>query len=101
MKTFVKRTFHNCQGRNIFISQKGNVTNKFKYIQIEKFAPKILVQQAICYCGLKSAIYITRKTLSSDLYLEECLKKGLLPFITKHDMPAIFWPFLAIIHFSK
>ena len=61
-----KRISHSYLAINIFISQKVSVSNKFKYIQIEKFAKKILVWQAICSCGLKSAPFITRKTLTSN-----------------------------------
>ena len=57
--------------------------------------------QAIYSCGLKSAPYITRKTLNLDLYMEGCLKKCPLAFIKKYDMPTIFWPNLATIRYSK
>ena len=71
-----------------------------KYIQTEKFAPKFLVWQAIGSCGLKSTLYITRKTLILDLFMEECSRKLLLAFIKKH-VPKILWPDLATIHYSK
>ena len=82
-------------GHQYYYQSKGAyVSNKFKYIQTEKFSPKILVWQAI---GLKSAPFVTRNTLTSDLYITECL----LPFINKHSNAVIFWPDLATIHYSK
>ena len=85
MLPIAKRTFHNCQTSNIFISQKVDIlpTNSSIFKLLLKFAPKFFVQQAICSCGLKCAPYITCKTLSSNLYMEECLKKRLLPFLKK------------------
>ena len=92
MKPIAKRTFHNCQTSNIFISQKVDMlpTNS-SIFKLRNLLPSSLY-------GKQSAPH---KTLSSDLYMEEYLKKCLLAFIKKHDLPTIFWPDLATIHYSK
>ena len=101
-ETYCKRDFSQLPGHQYYYQSKGvNVSNKFKYIQTEMFAPKILEWQAICSSGLKSALFVTRKTLTSNLYITECLQKRFLPFINKHSKAVIFLPGLATIHCSK
>lgn len=60
-----------------------------------------MVWQAICTCGLKTDIFVTKGTMTADVYLKECLKKRDLPFIRKHRGPVIFWPDLASCHYAK
>ena len=38
---------------------------------------------------------------TADIYIKECLKKRLLPFIKSHNTSTFFWPNLASIHYSK
>ena len=99
---YCKKDFSHMPSHQYHYQSKGvYVNNKFKYIQKEKFAPKILMWQAICSCGLKSAPFVTQKTLTSDLYITDCLEKHLLPFINKHSKAVIFWPDFPKIHYSK
>lgn len=99
---YCKKDSKQLPGQQYFYQMKGrNVLRKFKYLQTEKFAPKFLVWQAICSCGLKSSPFITSKILNADLYIKECLQKRLLPMIEKHNVPVMFWPDLASIHYSK
>ena len=101
-KTYCKKDFSKLPGNQYYYQSKGDyVGNKFKYTQTERFARKILVWQAICSCSLKSATFVTLKTLTSNLYINECLQKCLLPFNNKHSKAVIFWPDLATIHYSK
>lgn len=101
-ETFCKKDFKQLPGQQYYYQTKEiHVSNKFKYIKTEKFAPKILVWQAICSCGLKSSLFVTNKILTSDIYIKECLEKRLLPFIRKHKTQTIFWPDLAAIHYAK
>ena len=67
----------------------------------EKFPQKTLIWQAICECGLKSSPYVATRTMDTDLYINECLKKRLLPFIAQHNVPCFFWPDLAPMHYSR
>lgn len=41
--------------------------------------------------------------INQKVYLEECIKKRLLPFINKHHLinPYIFWPDLSTSHYAK
>ena len=39
--------------------------------------------------------------MNTQLYIDECLEKRLLPFIEQHDVPCIFWPDLAPIHYVQ
>ena len=43
------------------------------------------------------------EAVDSDIYINECLEKRLLPFILEHhpDSNYIFWPDLAGCHYSK
>lgn len=75
--------------------------DKYKYKYLDKFPEKYLVWQAICSCGLRTTPYITKGTLNAKGYLENCLKKTLLPFMRKQNSPVIFWPDLASCHFAK
>lgn len=73
--------------------------HKFKYL--DKFPEKYLIWQAICSCGMKTDTFVTKGTINADIYLKECLKKRVLPFIRKHRAPIIFWPDLASAHYAK
>jgi hypothetical protein len=52
-----------------------------------------------------SEIYVvqSRDTINSDIYIEECLNKHLIPFIKKkhYSMPYVFWPDLASAHYAS
>ena len=100
-ETYMKANFKQLPGRKFYVSQfRGNVPEKFKYIQVDKFAKKFMVWQAICSCGNKSEPFITSQTMTADLYIKEGLQKRLLPFIRSHRVPVKFWPDLATIHYA-
>ena len=126
MKSIAKNTFHNCQASNIFISRKIDISPKNSTIfKLRKkvdmlqtnsniFKLRILTQstgtdcspykfliwQTICSCGVKSAPYVTRKTLRSDVY-GRMLKETPFAIIKTLYVNTIFWPYLAIIHYFK
>lgn len=50
---------------------------------------------------LKNQPFVITGTMNSQLYIDECLQKRLLPFVNQHDVPCIFWPDLAPIHYSR
>lgn len=77
-----------------------DVSDDVKTIAVEKFGTKYLVWQAICQCGRRSKPYVTTGTINSQIYIKECLRQRLLPFITSHGVPTIFWPDLATCHYS-
>lgn len=39
--------------------------------------------------------------MNGQVYMKECLQKRLLPFLKAHNVPTIFWPDLALCHYSK
>ena len=85
----------------IIAKYRGKADKKFKYTKDDKFAKKALIWQAICSCGKKSAPYTSQSTLSGQIYVKECLQKRLLPLIKSHNNRPVFWPDLALIHYSK
>ncbi|KAF2880901.1 hypothetical protein ILUMI_25277 [Ignelater luminosus] len=49
---------------------------------------------------MRSAPFICNRTLTSEIYLTECLQKRLLPFLRKHSISILFWPDLVSCHYS-
>lgn len=82
-------------------TERYNVADKLKINPKDKLPKKYLVWQAICQCGRRSDPFICSTTMTSAVYLEECLKKRLLPFIASHGGSTIFWPDLATCHYSR
>lgn len=68
---------------------------------MDKFGKKVMIWQAICSCGLKSIPFVATSTMTSDIYIKECLQKRLLPLVTRHQSSVKFWPNLASCHYSK
>lgn len=70
-----------------------------------KFTKKYLIWHAICSCGKKSKPFITSGNINGQIYLQECLKKRLLPFLQSYlvdnESPPLFWSDLASCHYSK
>jgi transposase len=69
-----------------------------------KFCPKLMIWQAISMQG-RSQLYIvpSRQNVNKDVYLNQCLKKRLLPFL-RQAYPtgnAIFWPDKASSHYAR
>lgn len=69
-----------------------------KTIPTGKFDKKVMVWQAICSCGRKSAVFYTFGTINADIYTREC---RLWPLVRVHDTPPIFWPDLASSHYAN
>ena len=101
-ETYVKKDFSQFPGQQFYTQIHGKtIQDKFKIVQLDKFAAKYLVWQAICTCGHRSAVFITTGTVNADIYIEKCLKKILLPLISMHYGPVLFWPDLASCHYAK
>lgn len=101
-ETYVKVDQNQVPGQKFYVANKRlNVPDKYKFIKLDKYGKKLMIWQAICSCGLKSRAFVTSSTLTSDVYIQECLEKRLLPFIKKHNVPTIFWPDLASCHYSR
>lgn len=101
-ETYVKLDFSTLPGKEFYIKKPGETlpasTTTFAS---EKFPAKRMIWQAICECGERSRPFVVTGTMNSQLYIDECLQKRLLPFVTDHKVPCIFWPDLAPIHYSR
>ena len=94
--------FKQIPGQEFYIAkERRGAPVKFMTRSARKYPTKFLVWQAICTCGKKSEAFITSGTLNTDLYVEKCLNKRILPFIQSHNIPVFFWPDLATIHYEK
>lgn len=101
-ETYVVLDFQQLPGRGYYrATRRFGVTRKYKYQSLSKFPTKLMIWQAICSCGRKSKTYIAKGTMKSQDYVQECLKKRVLPFLRSHDIAPLFWPDLASIHYSK
>lgn len=101
-ETYVKEDSSTLPGPQFYTAAIGeDVSDHEKSIEVEKFGQKVLVWQAICSCGLKSASFFTKGTINADIYQKECLQKRLLPLYKKHTTPPLFWPDLASAHYAK
>lgn len=101
-ETYVKADFQQIPGVKFYKAPaRGKVPGKYKFIFADKFAKKFMIWQGICSCGKKTSVFVTNKTMNSEVYTRECLKKRVLPFIKSHDGPVTFWPDLASCHYSK
>lgn len=101
-ETYVKADFGQIPGQKFYLATaRGDVPAKFKFVFADKFARKYMIWQGICSCGQKTKVFLTDKTMTSEVYKKECLQKRILPFIRAHDRPVMFWPDLASCHYSK
>lgn len=100
-ETYVKADFSTLPGPQYYTLFEGELLpDSVTSIGIEKFGAKYLVWQAICQCGSRSTAFVTTGTINAEVYVNECLKKRLLPFLRKHDGPTWFWPDLASAHYA-
>jgi hypothetical protein len=91
-------------GNNIFYSSDVSQTcANVKYCPVQKFEPKLLVWLAFSEKGISKPLF--RKSgfaITGNVYLEECIKQRLEPFIAAHhsDGQYVFWPDLASAHYA-
>lgn len=92
------------------LAKLENVGVKAVRIAIRKFGEEYSLEDlprsgrkkgAICSCGKFTKPYIVNGVMNADIYVNQCLKKYLLPLIRQHDTPVIFWPDLASCHYAK
>jgi hypothetical protein len=89
-------------GPQFYTVPKGfKPSTALRAVKTEKFGKKVMVWQGICECGLKSSPFFTTETMNAQMYIRECLDKRLLPLIRRHNVPTLFWPDLASIHYAK
>ena len=89
---------------NFYTSDINLCPSSVKYYTKAKCEPKLLVSVAFSVKGM-SKILIRQSGLSINqkIYLEDCIKKRLIPFIKEHhqDSQFVFWPDLAMSHYAK
>jgi transposase len=101
-ETYCKADFKQIPGQEFYTStSRTDVPEEYKTKKRSKFPKKFLVWQAICTCGKKSRTFVTTGTINTDVYINECLQKRLLPLIRSHEDDVLFWPDLASCHYAK
>jgi hypothetical protein len=86
-----------------YAENKNDVSEEFRFKGKQKYPKKYLVWQAIDSNGNTSDPFISDGTINSEIYLNECLKKKLLPFIKKYHPNAkiLFWSDLSTVHYAN
>lgn len=78
--------------------------NHIKFKSKQKFEKKLLVWIAISPRGISQPfIAPSGLAINQEVYLKECIKKRLIPFIKKYhsDNNFVFWPDLASSHYAN
>ena len=95
----------NINGNGRFYSSDISQTPaSVKYKSVTKFQKKMLVWFCFSEKGISSPYIVpSGLAVNQKVYLEEMIKKRLIPFIEKHhsDGQYIFWPDLASSHYAK
>jgi len=103
-ETYVPWDPQDVPGRKFFHAKDPTLTSYADKVKPKaKFFKKILVWQAMDENGNISQPFISEGTINSDVYLKECVKARLLPFIDElHNRDdVIFWPDMATAHYSQ
>jgi transposase len=77
---------------------------EIQIITDRKFCPKLMIWLAISMRGRSSVYFVPNKVnIDSEVYLRECVKKRLMPFLKKAypDNSALFWPDKATAHYAN
>lgn len=89
---------------NFYSSDRSLTSSAVKYRPVAKFEPKLLMWLAFSEEGVSKPYFIpSGLAVNQKIYLEECIKKRLVPFINLHhaDGQYLFWPDLASSHYAK
>ncbi|CAF3572187.1 unnamed protein product [Rotaria sp. Silwood1] len=87
-----------------YTSDKSIAPPDIKYKKKMKYEPKIMVWLAISSKGISEPyVHRSKNVIDGDIYLNQCVKSKLIPFIEKHHSndEILFWPDLAKAHYSK
>ena len=96
---------HNMPGNaGYYSNDKSTCPDNVRFAVKEKFPTKVLVWIAISARGMSKPLIRPSKlkAIKSDIYINECLEKRLLPFIHEYhqDHNYMIWPDLASAHYS-
>lgn len=89
---------------NFYSSHVKETPASVKYRPTAKFEQKILVWLCFSDKGVSKAYFVpSGLAINQNTYLEQCIKKRLIPFIQEHhsDGQYLFWPDLASAHYAK
>lgn len=87
-----------------YTSDISKTPSSIKFNPVDKFPKKLLVYFLFSEEGMSEPLFIpSGLAVNQSIYLEECIKKRLIPFIRQHhsDGQYIFWPDLASSHYAK
>lgn len=102
-ETYVSFDPKDVPGKKYYHATKSkDVDYKHKVKPKAKFPKRHLVWQAIDANGNVSTPYFCEGTINANVYLNECIKKRLIPFIKQyHEIEdVIFWPDMATSHYA-
>jgi hypothetical protein len=103
-ETYVPFDYKQVPGKQyIRCKDKSIVPDNIRFKGKAKFPKKYMIWQCIDSDGNISDPFISVGTMNSKTYLNECLKKILMPFIDKHHNrdQVLLWMDLATCHYSN
>jgi len=89
---------------NFYSSDISKTPASVKYRENAKFEKKLLVWVCASEKGISKPYFVpSGLAVNKNVYLEQCVKKRLLPFINAYhsDGQYLFWPDLASSHYAK
>ena len=97
--------FSSTYNNGYYSTDKNNCPDSVRFLGEEKFPGMLLMWIAISERGISEPFFARTRseTITSELYISECLEKRLLPFIlNKHRGTSyLFWPDLARAHTQR
>ena len=88
--------------QRFYTTDPSTTPSDIKYKK-KKFAPKLLIWMAMSSKGVSNVyVHKSKQAITTDICLNECINKRLLPFIEKHYKRNnyIFWPDKASAHYA-
>ena len=88
--------------QRFYTTDPSTTPSDIKYKK-KKFSPKLLIWMAMSSKGVSNVyVHKSKQAITTDIYLNECIDKRLLPFIEKHYKRNnyIFWPDKASAHYA-
>lgn len=84
-----------------YTSDPETTPSSVKYVTKKKFENKVLVWIAMGPRGMSQPfIEKSKQAINKDVYLKECVKKRLIPYIRRNYTNYVFWPDQASSHYA-
>ena len=103
-ETYVPMDLDQIPGKQYYHARsKQEVSDEHRFAGKSKFPKKYLVWQCLDELGNVSEPFVSTGTINAEIYLNECLKKRMLPFIQKHHQTAdvVLWMDMATSHYAR